>query len=188
MVTPLPSQGGAAWLPDPAGRFEQRYWDGRLWTTAVMTDGQVTADAELLPEGEPGSPHAVVPAAPPVPVGPGYVPAPGPGDRYTSLRPDEASRRLGQMLQMQGWVVAAPTPDRLQLTQSIKGVPNTLIGLLLLLLWIIPGIIYFIVKSRTTVVRASLTLIPDGNGTRISVQGSPETMQRLGGVMVMLPW
>ncbi|MCA1695565.1 MAG: DUF2510 domain-containing protein, partial [Actinobacteria bacterium] len=75
MVVPLPSQGGAAWLPDPAGRFQHRYWDGSLWTTAVMTDGQVTADAELLPQGEPGS-EAVVPSAPPVPVGPGYAPAP----------------------------------------------------------------------------------------------------------------
>lgn len=188
MVTPVPGEGGAAWLPDPAGRFQQRFWDGRSWTTAVMTDGQVTTDAELLPEGEPGSAHAVVPPPPPVPMGPGYVSAPGGVDRYTSLRPEEVSRRLGQMLEMQGWAVAAPTRDRLELTHSTPGNPNTLIGLLLLLLWLVPGIIYFIVKSRPKVVRASLMLIPDGDGTRISVQGDPEAVQRLGGVMVMLPW
>lgn len=179
-------QGGAAWLPDPAGRFDQRYWDGHVWTTAVMSGGQVRSDADPLPEGEPGAAVAS-PVAPP-PLSPAHVPAAAPGDRYTSLRPDEAQRRLGQMLQMEGWSVAVPATDRFEISLSIPGKPNVIVGLLLCLLWLVPGIIYFIMKSRPTVSRASLTFVPEGDGTRIAIQGSPDAIQRLGGVMVMLPW
>lgn len=30
----------AGWYADPAGRFEQRYWDGARWTDDVTTGGQ----------------------------------------------------------------------------------------------------------------------------------------------------
>jgi hypothetical protein len=188
MGTPVPAEGGAAWLPDPAGRFEQRYWDGRAWTTAVMTDGQVTTDPELPPQSEPGAAWATAMPPPPVPEEPSVVPAPGPGDRYTSLRPDETYRRLGPMLEMQGWAVRAPTRDRLELTHTTPGNPSLLVGLLLLLLWIVPGVIYFIVKSRPKVLCASLLLVSEGDGTRIAVHGDPEAVQRLNAVMIMLPW
>jgi hypothetical protein len=33
-----------AWHPDPTGRFEQRWWDGRLWTEHVVRDGERSED------------------------------------------------------------------------------------------------------------------------------------------------
>jgi len=187
MSSAAPAEGGAAWLPDPVGRFEQRYWDGRGWTTAVMTGGQVTADPDLPPQSEPA---ALATTRPPlaVPEGPSVVPAPGSGDRFTSLRPDEVYRRVGPMLEMQGWAVRAPTRDRLELTHTTPGDPSLPVGLLLLLLWIVPGVIYFIVKSRPKVLCASLFLVSEGGGTRISVHGDHEAVQRLNAVMIMLPW
>lgn len=34
----------AGWMPDPSGRFEQRYWDGTAWTENVSTGGVTSAD------------------------------------------------------------------------------------------------------------------------------------------------
>jgi hypothetical protein len=34
----------AGWYPDPAGRFDIRYWDGQTWTERVMTEEQPTVD------------------------------------------------------------------------------------------------------------------------------------------------
>jgi hypothetical protein len=33
-----------AWHDDPTGRFDLRYWDGRLWTEHVTRDGEQTTD------------------------------------------------------------------------------------------------------------------------------------------------
>lgn len=185
---PIPGQGGPSWLPDPAGRFELRYWDGNAWTTAVQTGGQTLSDSGPLPEGEPGAAFAALEPPPPIATGPSYVPAPGPEDRYTSLSPDVAQRQLGQWLQLEGWNVAWPAQDRFELTLSIPGNANTMIGCLLLLIWLVPGIIYFLLAGRSTVHRATMTFVREDNGTRIAIQASPQAMQRLAGVMVRLPW
>lgn len=34
-----PAQGGRGWWPDPTGRFEHRWFDGRQWTKEVARDG-----------------------------------------------------------------------------------------------------------------------------------------------------
>jgi len=34
----------ADWYPDPAGRFEQRYWDGTAWTEHVTSRGVTAVD------------------------------------------------------------------------------------------------------------------------------------------------
>lgn len=34
----------AGWLPDPYGRFQQRYWDGSRWTGHVATAGTASVD------------------------------------------------------------------------------------------------------------------------------------------------
>lgn len=39
---PLPAVG---WYPDPSGRHESRYWDGRVWTTHVSDRGVTSEDA-----------------------------------------------------------------------------------------------------------------------------------------------
>ena len=33
-----------AWHPDPSGRYDLRYWDGRLWTDHVSRDGEQATD------------------------------------------------------------------------------------------------------------------------------------------------
>jgi hypothetical protein len=45
MTTPA-----AGWYPDPAGTFEQRWWDGQKWSDAVLNAGQQTVSP--LPMGE----------------------------------------------------------------------------------------------------------------------------------------
>ena len=52
----------AGWVPDPSGRFEFRYWDGRGWTDHVSTSGRVGADPT---EGWP-APGLLPPPPPPV--------------------------------------------------------------------------------------------------------------------------
>jgi hypothetical protein len=185
---PLPGQGGPSWLPDPAGRFEMRYWDGQAWTTAVQTGGQTLSDAGPLPEGQPGAAIALPEPPPPIDTGPSHVPAPSPGDRHTSLSPNEAQRQLGQMLVAEGWNVVWPVMDRFELSLKVPGNANPLLGCLLLLIWVLPGIIYFLLAGRSTVHRATLIFVREGSGTRIAVQASPQATQRLGGVMARLPW
>lgn len=191
MSASLPGEGGALWLPDPTGRFDQRYWDGGAWTTAVMRGQDVLSDVEALPEGVPGSEITTPPTVPPVPPqvpGPSHVPQASASDRHTSLSPEETQRRLGQMVQMQGWDVTVSGPNQFDVVFTVPGKANTMIGVLLLLIWILPGVIYFIVKGRPTHVRASMIFIPADGGTRIALQGSPDALQRLGPIMVMLPW
>jgi hypothetical protein len=35
---------GTGWHPDPSGRHEMRYWDGRAWTTHVTDGGRPGSD------------------------------------------------------------------------------------------------------------------------------------------------
>jgi hypothetical protein len=51
----------AAWLPDPTGRFQYRYWDGTQWSSAVSRQGSQETDALSTPP----PPPAAEPAAPP---------------------------------------------------------------------------------------------------------------------------
>ena len=39
----------AAWLPDPTGRFQYRYWDGSRWLAADSTHGSQQSDALSSP-------------------------------------------------------------------------------------------------------------------------------------------
>jgi hypothetical protein len=34
----------AGWFPDPAGRFDHRWWDGTRWTETVSRGGSTTID------------------------------------------------------------------------------------------------------------------------------------------------
>ncbi len=40
----VPEVSPPAWHPDPSGRFQFRWWDGREWTSQVATNGQVLID------------------------------------------------------------------------------------------------------------------------------------------------
>lgn len=41
-----PVAAPAAWYADPAGRHQQRYWDGSRWTEHVADNGQSSVDPE----------------------------------------------------------------------------------------------------------------------------------------------
>lgn len=41
MAAAAPAPG---WFPDPAGRFDHRWWDGARWTDTVSRDGSTTTD------------------------------------------------------------------------------------------------------------------------------------------------
>jgi serine/threonine-protein kinase len=48
----------ADWYPDPAGKFEMRYWDGEAWTDQVAESGTVAPDPFFRPDASyapPGS-------------------------------------------------------------------------------------------------------------------------------------
>jgi Domain of unknown function (DUF4328)/Protein of unknown function (DUF2510) len=42
--TPAPAFSPPAWHPDPTGRFDHRYWDGKAWTDHVARAGQSDID------------------------------------------------------------------------------------------------------------------------------------------------
>src|SRR5690242_13205424 len=60
--------GHAAWLPDPEGRYEYRWWDGQNWTDQVSQQGQV--GTVPMSGGAPPQPQH---SAPPVAAGDGFA-------------------------------------------------------------------------------------------------------------------
>jgi hypothetical protein len=176
--------GQPDWLPDPTGRFESRYWDGTSWTQAVMKGGQVDTDPEAGPSGPSILPD---PPAPEQTVMP-HVAPPAASDRFTSLPAAEAQARLAQMLSMTGVTLTQTTPGRIDGSLTVKDEPNVVVLVVLLLVWILPGLIYWYVKSRPVTERFSLVFVPVATGTRISIHGGPKAMQGLAPVMGQLPW
>ena len=59
----------AGWLPDPSGRYDQRYWSGAQWTDHVTRDGAPATDP--FPQGRIGPAEPVDGADPPDPADPG---------------------------------------------------------------------------------------------------------------------
>ena len=46
-------EAAAGWYPDPFGRFEVRYWDGRAWTAHVSTGGKAGVDEPVQRQNVP---------------------------------------------------------------------------------------------------------------------------------------
>ncbi len=44
VMTNAATAPGPGWFPDPAGRFDHRWWDGTDWTDTVARDGTTTTD------------------------------------------------------------------------------------------------------------------------------------------------
>jgi Protein of unknown function (DUF2510) len=82
----------AAWLPDPTGRFQYRYWDGSQWSAAVSRQGSQETDVLST---QPPAPAASAPPPPPVappPPWPGSAPgAAPPPPVWTSSSPGASS-------------------------------------------------------------------------------------------------
>jgi Protein of unknown function (DUF2510) len=62
------------WYPDPSGRAQARYWDGRMWTAHVVHNGAATLDPlDVIQQPREPSPftHGVTPSVPAPTVGHG---------------------------------------------------------------------------------------------------------------------
>lgn len=92
-------------------------------------------------------------------------------------------------LAMLGFQPVQVGPGRIDAVAATKGTANGLLVVLLLLIWIVPGIVYWVVASRTTTHRVYLTFVPNGTGTRVGVQSStPRGYQMIGPALAQLPW
>lgn len=178
-----PAMGAAGWLQDPSGRFDYRYWDGSRWTAAVMRGGATYSDPEAPPETPAPSP-AMAPAVPSADA----APPPSGHDRLTPLPPSEAQERLSFQMAAVGFHPTGVSQGRIDAVLAIKKEPNVVIFLLLLLIWIIPGIVYYMLASGTKLHRASIYFAPNGSGTRVAVRGDPGALQALAPLLAQLPW
>jgi hypothetical protein len=193
--------GQPGWHQDPAGRFDSRYWDGSRWTSAVMRDGQVDTDPRELNSamdgieaasttgiGESGSATGAAPRAsrnlqPVVPAA-GWTAA----DRFTSLAPAEAHARIVQLLPLGGITLTDNSPGRLSAQVSAAGEPNWIVVVALCFLWLLPGLVYWYVKSRPVAHPLVVQLLPAELGTRIALQGDAVALERIAPVLAQLPW
>lgn len=84
-----------------------------------------------------------------------------------AYRPDEALDSATLFMLDQGYAVEARTNSTV--TFSRYSPPNILLGLLLMLLLILPGILYLILGGKT--LRSSLLVTPVDNGCRVKTGG-----------------
>jgi Protein of unknown function (DUF2510) len=194
--------GNAGWYPDPAGRFDDRYWDGNQWTAAVKRGEQVESDPDSVlaefptstaatsaapttsqppPGGGPPSGQMVTP--PPWPRGPG-----GAGDRQTSLPLAQAQREIVRILPLAGILVKGEQPGQVQAAVPVKGEPNVATVVILCLLCLIPGLIYWAVSSRVRMEPVVVYLAPSHGTTTVTVQAALGARQAVLNALGALPW
>jgi len=191
------SPGGAGWYPDPSGRFDNRYWDGNSWTSAVKRGEQVESDRESVQADSAAGEVSSSPATPPPPsassppAGQMVVPPEwprGPGDRQTSLPLAEAQREVVRVLPLSGILVKNQQPGQVSAAVPFKGETNVAIVLILCLICLIPGIIYAITSSRTRMLPAVVHLAQSSPGTTvITIQAAPEPRQAVLSALATLP-
>ncbi len=188
--------GSAGWQPDPTGRFEERYWDGSNWTSAVKRGEQVESDPESVPEtsadGNGASPSTPSPAsaasAGRTVTAPEWPQGAGTGDRQTSLPPAQAQREIVRVLPLAGIMVKSEQPGLVQASIPVKGETNVALVIILCFICIIPGIIYAIVSSRTSMMPAAVQLAsPPSGGTIITIQAAPGPRQAVLSALGTLP-
>jgi hypothetical protein len=189
--------GGAGWYPDPTGRFDDRYWDGNNWTSAVKHGEQVESDPGAAP-GRFGAGDEASPTIPPPPsaseprtgqrVAPPEWPMGAAGDRRTSLPLAEAQREVVRVFALTGIVVTNQQPGLVQATVPLKGETNVALAVILCLACIIPGIIYLIVSSRTRMLPAAIALAASSPGTTvITIQAAPAPRQAVLSALGTMP-
>ena len=113
--------------------------------------------------------------------------ASGPTDRFTSLPAAAAQTPLVSDAPDVGVTVTQTTPGRIDGMLTVKREPNVVVLVILLLVWILPGLIYWFVESKPVSERFSVVFVPVATGTRISIQAGPKAMQQLVPVMGQLP-
>jgi hypothetical protein len=180
--------GAAGWYPDPAGRFDDRYWDGHDWTSAVKRGEHAESDPEAVPAS---------PCVPPLSGSGPHTgqqrtlpnwPAGAGGDRWTSLPVAQAQSEVVRVLSVAGIPVQGQQPGLVHAAVPLRGEPNVVLAIILWALCIIPGIIYLINASRTRMLPADVQLVPSSPGTTsITIRAAPETRQAMLSVLATLP-
>lgn len=161
-----------------------------------MRDGAAATDPDFdrgAPMGTSSTtPQLGPPGVPGPPGGPGTIPRAAMGgsvrERLTSLSAAEAQARLCQVLAMSGYPPTQVSQGRVDATVTIKPEPNGILLVVLIVLCLIPGIIYWYVASRPVNHQVSIFLTPTGQGTQLTVQGHPDALSLIGPVVDRLPW
>lgn len=186
------AQGRAGWFPDPAGRFDDRYWDGSNWTSAVKRGERVQSDPETLPVKFVAASDPASPTIPPPPSASELqteqrvTPPPWPGaDRLTSLPLAEAQREVVRLLQLAGIPVQNQQPGLVQASVPLRGETNAMQAILL-------GLAYPIVdairSSRTRMLPAAVQLAtPSAGSTAITVRAARAPRQVVLSALATLP-
>ena len=141
-----------------------------------------SAASSVTPGGGPGS--AASGAQPAVISAPVWTAA----DRFTSLAPEEAQSRIVQMLAIGGITLVENSPGRIAATVTVAGEPNWIVVVVLCFLWLVPGVVYWYVKSRPVAHPLAVQLLPAELGTRVALQGDPVALERIAPVLAQLPW
>jgi hypothetical protein len=177
--------GVAGWYRDPAGRFDERYWDGTSWTAAVKRADSVESDPDAA--GIPQAPQASGPPTRQM-VAPAEWPGGATGDRRTLLPLAEAQREVVRVLPLMGILVKNQQPGLVQVAVPQKGETNVALAVILCLLCIIPGIIYLIYSGRTRMLPAAVHLAASSPGiTAITIQAAPAPRQTVLSALATLP-
>ncbi len=190
--------GGAGWYPDPVGRFDDRYWDGGSWTSAVKRRDQVESDPEAVPAkcaaGEDSASFTIpTPQSAGGPLGgqrvaPPQWPRGATGDRRTSLPLADAQREIVRVLPLARIRVTDQQPGVVQAAVPIEGETNLALAIVLCLACFIPGVIYVIASSRTRMRPAAVHLAPSSlRTTVITVQAAPAPRQAVLSALATLP-
>lgn len=106
----------ADWYPDPSGRHQSRYWDGRAWTGHVADDGVTAEDPVTAP---------VTPPASPVSGGTGPVAPTAVAEEYADIAlqvtPEQARDAVVRELAARGFRVAFHDPWNATAERGSKG-------------------------------------------------------------------
>jgi hypothetical protein len=106
----------------------------------------------------------------------------------TSLPPNEAQERISFQLSAAGFQPTGVQQGRIEAVLVTKKQLNMVVLLILLLIWIIPGIIYAVFAGGSKSHRVVVFFASNGSGTRVSVQGDREAFQALAPALATLPW
>lgn len=87
----------------------------------------------------------------------------------TGFSPASALDSAVMYMTGKGYAVESRSESTVTFTKYLP--PNTFTGIVLLLLFILPGILYFILAGRT--VRSTVVAIPDEESTRVKLGGEP---------------
>ncbi|HEV2529285.1 MAG TPA: hypothetical protein VGT61_12645 [Thermomicrobiales bacterium] len=88
-------------------------------------------------------------------------------DEWAPLRPETILRQATRRYREAGWQVATTSETAMTFTRRAR--PNTGIAILLLLVLVVPGVVYWFVAKRTLTTTVLAEPVPDGSEVTITV-------------------